>query len=275
MSYDITHLIPNEKSKIEMFIGGLSGVYAEKMTGVVYLTFVDGVGAAIAIETQRSLGNRSRDSDGPSQGPSKKDASSSASRSSAVYKFSLHFAMNSNILSQIFSQWNERLREDEEDDEQDEENDAQRRRNITQVMAEAAGWRKGFPGAISWEEFTSTRRSILMAGCEQSNYRKPGRSGGSEGRAPGSVGGLTGLKQGSFSGKSKKPTIVLEAVADPNTWIWHSFFGIPGAQNDITVLGRAPLFDASIAGQTPQLNYHVNGTPYEFGYYLADGIYPK
>ncbi|XP_004308596.1 PREDICTED: uncharacterized protein LOC101301916 [Fragaria vesca subsp. vesca] len=28
-------------------------------------------------------------------------------------------------------------------------------------------------------------------------------------------------------------------------------------------------------GQTPQLSYHVNGTPYEFGYYLADGIYPK
>ncbi|XP_004305740.1 PREDICTED: uncharacterized protein LOC101306947 [Fragaria vesca subsp. vesca] len=47
--------------------------------------------------------------------------------------------------------------------------------------------------------------------------------------------------QGSFSGKSEKPRIVLEAVA----------------------------------GQTPQLNYHVNRTLYEFEYYLADGIYPK
>ncbi|XP_024200177.1 uncharacterized protein LOC112203442 [Rosa chinensis] len=81
--------------------------------------------------------------------------------------------------------------------------------------------------------------------------------------------------QGSFRGKSKKPTIVLEAVAGPDTWIWHAFFGIPGAQNDLTVLGRSPLFDAVTAGQSPHLNYYMNGTPYEFGYYLADGIYPK
>ncbi|KAL6140691.1 hypothetical protein ACLB2K_058987 [Fragaria x ananassa] len=54
--------------------------------------------------------------------------------------------------------------------------------------------RKGFPGATSGDEFTSTRRSILTAEREQSNYREPGRSGGSEGRAPGSVGGSTGSK---------------------------------------------------------------------------------
>ncbi|XP_024178233.1 uncharacterized protein LOC112184194 [Rosa chinensis] len=63
--------------------------------------------------------------------------------------------------------------------------------------------------------------------------------------------------QGSFSGKSKKPTIVLEAV------------------NDITVLALSPLFEAVTAGKAPQLNQHVNGTSYEFGYYLADGIYHK
>ncbi|XP_068331572.1 uncharacterized protein [Pyrus communis] len=49
--------------------------------------------------------------------------------------------------------------------------------------------------------------------------------------------------QRGFSGRSRKPTIVLEAVASYNTWIWHTFFGVPGSQNDITVLGRSPLFN--------------------------------
>ncbi|XP_024190676.1 phosphoserine aminotransferase 2, chloroplastic-like [Rosa chinensis] len=57
--------------------------------------------------------------------------------------------------------------------------------------------------------------------------------------------------------------------------IWHAFFGTPRAQNDLTVLGGSHLFDAVIAGQSPHLKYYVNETPYEFGYYLADGIYPK
>ncbi|XP_008229452.1 PREDICTED: uncharacterized protein LOC103328823 [Prunus mume] len=81
--------------------------------------------------------------------------------------------------------------------------------------------------------------------------------------------------QGSFSGKSKKPTVVLEAVASFDTWIWHAFFGIPGAQNDITVLGRSPLFDSLTEGNSPQLDYYINSHRYNMRYYLADGIYPN
>ena len=47
---------------------------------------------------------------------------------------------------------------------------------------------------------------------------------------------------GQFTGKEKKPTIVLEAVASKNLWIWHAFFGLPGALNDINVLDRSPVF---------------------------------
>ncbi|XP_068340420.1 uncharacterized protein [Pyrus communis] len=49
--------------------------------------------------------------------------------------------------------------------------------------------------------------------------------------------------QRSFSGRSRKPTVVLETVASSDTGIWHAFFGVLGSQNDITVLGRSPLFN--------------------------------
>lgn len=74
--------------------------------------------------------------------------------------------------------------------------------------------------------------------------------------------------------KSKKPTIVLEAVADFELWIWHAFFGLPGSRNDINVLDRSPLFKEYTHGHAPDVNFTVNGNAYDMGYYLADGIYP-
>ncbi|XP_042058643.1 uncharacterized protein LOC121803008 isoform X2 [Salvia splendens] len=41
---------------------------------------------------------------------------------------------------------------------------------------------------------------------------------------------------GSYSGRSGSPTIILEAVADYDLWIWHAYFGLPGSNNDINVL---------------------------------------
>ncbi|XP_050365512.1 uncharacterized protein LOC126784055 [Argentina anserina] len=248
--------------------------------------------------------------------------------------------MNSNW----FSQWNERRCEDDEDDE---ENDAHRRRDTTQVLAEAAGWLAtnplqqqpqwggSVPGRatlhrerevahqkILRDYFVADpvyppemfrrryrmRREVFLRMLDDVQAADPyfrqsqdcaGRLGFSPHQkltcairmlatacAVDSLDESFSMPQSTwkncqvgwqdnFSGKSKKPTIVLEAVAGPDTWIWHAFFGIPGAQNDITVLGRSPLFDALVAGQSQQLNYNVNGTAYEFGYYLANGIYPK
>ena len=34
------------------------------------------------------------------------------------------------------------------------------------------------------------------------------------------------------------------------------------------------MFDDLAAGQRPQTEFHINGTKYSMGYYLADGIYP-
>ena len=68
---------------------------------------------------------------------------------------------------------------------------------------------------------------------------------------------------------------MLEAVALFDTWIWHAFFGVPGSQNDITALGRSPLFNNLTEGKSPQLDYYINERQYTMGYYLADDIYPK
>ncbi|XP_070667952.1 uncharacterized protein [Malus domestica] len=48
-----------------------------------------------------------------------------------------------------------------------------------------------------------------------------------------------------------------------------------GSQNDITVLGRSPLFNNQTEGKLPQLDYYINDCQYNMGYYLPDDIYPK
>ncbi|XP_074352734.1 uncharacterized protein LOC141691881 [Apium graveolens] len=57
--------------------------------------------------------------------------------------------------------------------------------------------------------------------------------------------------------------------------VWYAFFGVPGAQNDINVLGQSPVFDKVIAGNSPTVVFHVNGKRYNNEYYLVDRIYPR
>uniref|UniRef100_A0A0D3E5D8 Myb-like domain-containing protein n=1 Tax=Brassica oleracea var. oleracea TaxID=109376 RepID=A0A0D3E5D8_BRAOL len=78
-----------------------------------------------------------------------------------------------------------------------------------------------------------------------------------------------------YSHGSGKPTIVLEAVASFDLWIWHAFFGPPGTLNDINVFDRSPVFDDIINGQVPNVTFFVNGREYHMAYYLTDGKYPK
>ncbi|CAL9242211.1 unnamed protein product, partial [Arabidopsis halleri] len=81
--------------------------------------------------------------------------------------------------------------------------------------------------------------------------------------------------KGQYTRGSGKPTIVLEAVASQDLWIWHAFFGPPGTLNDLNILDRSPVFDDILKGRAPAVNYVVNGNDYHLGYYLTDGIYPK
>eukprot|EP00267_Zea_mays_P027946 XP_008657270.1 uncharacterized protein LOC103636697 [Zea mays] len=80
--------------------------------------------------------------------------------------------------------------------------------------------------------------------------------------------------KGMFTGRGKHPTMILEAVASYDLWIWHAYFGMPGSCNDINVLQRSNLFDSHLTGDSPPVTFSVNGHTYNMGYYLADGIYP-
>ncbi|XP_033132199.1 uncharacterized protein LOC108870945 [Brassica rapa] len=68
--------------------------------------------------------------------------------------------------------------------------------------------------------------------------------------------------KGMYSRGTEKPTIVLEAVADYDVWIWHAFFGAPGTMNDLNILDRSPVFDDIINGIAPEVNFYVNGHTY-------------
>ena len=58
----------------------------------------------------------------------------------------------------------------------------------------------------------------------------------------------------------KDCTIILEAMADYETWIWHAFFGMPGSCNDINVLHRSPLMNQIANGELPTVEFEANGT---------------
>ena len=83
--------------------------------------------------------------------------------------------------------------------------------------------------------------------------------------------------QGTFVGKEGHPTIVLEAIADYNLWIWHAAFGFPGSLNDISILQNSPLYRAFVDGSFDSRDF-----PFEIGdqqfnklWMMTDGIYPE
>lgn len=74
--------------------------------------------------------------------------------------------------------------------------------------------------------------------------------------------------------QKKGATVILEAVADYNLWIWHCNFGEAGSHNDVQVLGASSLLDDLLENLGPQVSFTVNGHEYHQPYWLADGIYP-
>ncbi|XP_076902323.1 uncharacterized protein LOC143557038 [Bidens hawaiensis] len=71
------------------------------------------------------------------------------------------------------------------------------------------------------------------------------------------------------------PTVILEVAASFDLWIWHAFFGTPGAKNDIAVINASPIFDRLTDGVSPDISFSMNDVNYEYEYYLVDGIYTE
>jgi hypothetical protein len=65
-----------------------------------------------------------------------------------------------------------------------------------------------------------------------------------------------------YSGHIREPTIILEAVASNDIWIWHAFFGLPRSHNDINVLEMSFIFFELTQGRVPQVNYSINDHDY-------------
>ncbi|KAJ0732908.1 putative harbinger transposase-derived protein [Helianthus annuus] len=63
-------------------------------------------------------------------------------------------------------------------------------------------------------------------------------------------------------GDVKRPTIILEAVTSNDLWFWHSYFGVPGSNNDINVLHTSPLFQTVTNGTAPFCPFYVKGRYY-------------
>ena len=87
-------------------------------------------------------------------------------------------------------------------------------------------------------------------------------------------------KAGQHKGKEQKNTLILEAICDPDTYIWYCFFGELGSLNDLNILEKSTIVGSILNGtmdlQLPQeLHYCINGTVHDYIYFLVDGIYPK
>jgi hypothetical protein len=81
---------------------------------------------------------------------------------------------------------------------------------------------------------------------------------------------------GQHKGKGQDKTLVLEAIADPDLYIWYSFFGKAGSLNDINILNKSSIVAAILNGSfnLQTRPYTINGITRDWLYFLVDGIYP-
>jgi Plant transposon protein len=84
--------------------------------------------------------------------------------------------------------------------------------------------------------------------------------------------------EGQFKSKEKSPTIVLEAFADYNLWIWHSAYGFAGTLNIINILEQSPLLKSLVDGSFSQFvdfEFVIGEKPFCCLWLLVVGIYPE
>ena len=85
---------------------------------------------------------------------------------------------------------------------------------------------------------------------------------------------------GQHKGEEKKNTLILEAICDPDTYIWYSFFGEPGSLEDLNILKKSIIVGSILNGMMelhlPQeLHYSINGPVWDYLYSLLMGSTPS
>jgi hypothetical protein len=70
-----------------------------------------------------------------------------------------------------------------------------------------------------------------------------------------------------YKGHKKGCTVILEEVVTHDLWIWHSFFGMLGSNNDINVLQCSSIFSKLVEGHAPPVDFVINDRHYNKGYY--------
>jgi len=84
--------------------------------------------------------------------------------------------------------------------------------------------------------------------------------------------------QGQFkNGKEEMSSLVLEAVSDCNTWFWHSFFGSPGADNDVNTWDQLPLLKSMLDGTLEACDFvfQIGDESFNKVWHMVDGIHPE
>jgi len=84
-------------------------------------------------------------------------------------------------------------------------------------------------------------------------------------------------RAGTYQGRDGRRSIVMEAICDEETWIYHIFAGSPGSLNDINVLYQSPMNMDVVTRKWPPrgFSFPVNGSTCTLLYFLVDGIYPR
>lgn len=75
--------------------------------------------------------------------------------------------------------------------------------------------------------------------------------------------------------KDRNNAIILEAIVDKRSWIWHCHFGLPGGKNDLSLVDRSPVVANMLSVAANEFKFSVNGVEYPRYYLLTDDTYPR
>ncbi|XP_076941179.1 uncharacterized protein LOC143610648 [Bidens hawaiensis] len=73
-------------------------------------------------------------------------------------------------------------------------------------------------------------------------------------------------------GDQKGSAVSFQAIASYDR---STFFGVPGSNNDITILEQSHVMESYISGTVPVALFWDNANFYHDGYYMGDGIYSE